>query len=180
MRAAPAVEAPLADGRTERAAIVLLHLIAAGALIAWAATWRSAWQAQLSGPDAGRWWPALAAAAWLLGAAWLGRWQACRCLPGTAQGLGWTGQYWTCLMSGVPAQASTPLPVHRLASVAVQLDLGPWLLLRLRPLAAHPPVCWAVARRAAAGSHWHGLRVALQHHAVLQPVPEGRVGPGLL
>ncbi len=157
MRAAPIVDAALAAGRAERAAVLLLHLVAAVALMAWVASWRDAWGAWLPGwPQQTAWaWPSLAALG-LLAAAVLGRWQALGWLPQRPRRLRWNGQAWACVEAGRAVD---------LLAVSVQIDLGPWLLLRLQPAAPSAPCTWAVARARAAGADWHALRVALQHHA---------------
>ena len=147
MRSAPAVDAPLASGQAERALIMLLHgcaLAVAGVWLAdtgWAATLNLNW------PPA--FWSAITG---LLGLGW-GREVARRLLPSTPWHLQWTGLAWH-LHDDTPEQ-----PVQ----VDLQIDAGRWLLLRCRHAVGGSR--WAVARAGAAGSAWHGLRVALQAHA---------------
>jgi len=163
MRAAPAVDAALRAGGPERVLITGAHALAGALLAAWAG-------ARAEAPPWSIWSTALAAA---LLAAGLGAVLARRALPpGTAR-LGWDGQGWrlhTAPAAGRPA-AADPIP---LAQVVATLDLGPWLLLRLRP-ADGGPVRWQVAGARAAGPAWHGLRVALAAHGGL---PAAAAGPG--
>jgi hypothetical protein len=101
--------------------------------------------------------------AWASAAAWLAghagadaAWGLLGLLPGAAAGwawgprrvseLAWDGQQWHC--DGAPGH------------VAVQFDLHESMLLRWKP---HPTgrARWLLPHRAAAGAHWHALRVAL-------------------
>ena len=168
MRAAPAVDALLADGRQARWLIVGLHLGAMLALLGWAASWQLSGGTPMLAMAAKlpfmAWWLALPG---LLLAGWLGHWQAGRLLPTGAQRLRWDGQAWHWLLDG---------QVRPLAAVSVQIDLGRHLLLRLQGLSPRQ-AGWAVASARAAGRDWHGLRVALQYHALALPAP-GLPGDG--
>jgi hypothetical protein len=138
MRTAPAVDAPLGDGGRERMLSALLYGLCG--------LMTSAWLMSRSEVDVGAWfW-------WLAGgigavAAFVGR-AAWPMAPGR---LRWTGQEW---------QLSDGVPLRR---VAVQIDVGAWMLLRLSPLGGRPR--WAAVSARQAGPDWHGLRVALQFHA---------------
>lgn len=80
--------------------------------------------------------------------------------------LAWTGRQWTCRS---PFTAE-PQPVDP----DISLDLGSWMLLRLkRP---QGPVVWAAIGRADAGSAWHLLRAAL-YSAHTAARPEGEAAP---
>jgi hypothetical protein len=80
------------------------------------------------------------AAAWLAGhAGWA--WG-----PRRASELAWDGQHWHC--DGVPGR------------IGVQLDFHGCLLLRFVP-GTTGRARWLLPHRAAAGAHWHALRVAL-------------------
>jgi hypothetical protein len=61
--------------------------------------------------------------------------------------LRWDGAQWL-----LDLQATGP--------VAVTIDLGPWLLLRVEGLAGQSPTWLALSRREVHGA-WHGLRAAL-------------------
>jgi hypothetical protein len=144
MHAAPSVDAPLADGRVERALAAALHGVAAFVLVGWLMASADD-RLPPAVRDAGPW---LAAAL----ACWAGLRWARRILPPDPPVLRWNGQHWQLL------------PDVDLARLQVQLDVGAWLLLHWR-CAADGRTGWGVARPAAAGAHWHGLRVALRAHA---------------
>jgi len=80
--------------------------------------------------------PLAAAIGWLA-------WQQAR--P-RVQLLCWDGQTWT--VDGVAGH------------LAVMIDMGPALLLRLRPVPRGRD-CWVAVTRAEAASNWHGLRAAV-------------------
>ena len=84
-------------------------------------------------------WPAGPVAA----AVALGAWQLARPRPQT---LRWDGQLWT--LDGVAGR------------LAVMIDIGPALLLRLRP-DGRRAARWVAVTRNEAGSEWHALRAAL-------------------
>jgi hypothetical protein len=87
-------------------------------------------------------------------AAWLG-WQAVQPMRGM---LRWDGKAW---WHGPHPEAARPL--H---SVDLMMDMGGWMLLRVR---AEPvsrrlrPGRWCGIRHADVGVAWHGLRLALYH-----------------
>lgn len=168
MRAAPAVDAALADGRAERAAVLGLHLMAAVVLIAWLADWFDLWRHAMPWPQFAPWALAALAVAGLTAASVLGHVQARRWLPCRPRRLRWTGQAWDCIDAGRP---------EALSAVCVQIDLGPWLLLRLQPQAPAAQRAWAVARAEVAGADWHALRVALRQHAGRATPAAGDLGP---
>ncbi len=153
MRAAPPVDAALAEGRAERMLITLLHAGSGALLAIWLAL-----QAE---------WPlraplilgAVAGAALLAPVGW---WLARRALPPSPGRLGWDGQRW----SDVGAHGAQPLQ-----RLVVALDLGAWVLLRLHP--AGGGAVWRVASATSAQSAWHGLRVALAAHAGAAPAAAG-------
>lgn len=100
---------------------------------------------------------AASGAAWVAGHAGLSpAWGLLAAAPGAALGwvlgpsrraeLAWDGAGWAC--------------DHAPGTVAVQLDLQRLLLLRWEPRAGGA-ARWLVADAAAAGAHWHALRVAL-------------------
>lgn len=153
MRAAPAVDAALSAAQVARAWVVLLHLACALVLVAWAEAW--GWL-----PVA---WPVANAVVGPL-AALLGACQARQWLPRAPQRLRWDGQCWSLLGQGRWVT---------LSAVAVQIDLGPAMLLRLRPAAPGQPARWIWATPRAAAADWHGLRVALRHHAGITAAPSG-------
>jgi hypothetical protein len=70
--------------------------------------------------------------------------------------LAWDGDCWT--VDGVPGRLD------------VMMDLGGWLLLRLRPTAAGHSR-WAAVTAREAGPALHGLRVAAYSHATEQDLP---------
>jgi hypothetical protein len=74
--------------------------------------------------------------------------------------LGWDGAAWQCRLASSDDRLLRACPVRP----AVQLDLGPWMLLRLHRLAAECRTgCprWVAVSRRGAGTAWTGLRVAL-------------------
>ena len=153
MHSAPPIEVDLAAGRDERIVIMLLYAACAAVLACWLA-------AQLNLPV----WPPLLLATPL--AAMLGWWVACGLLPRQPRRLGWSGQCWqlrTGLAAGGVASSAQASPVP-LRQLDLQLDAGGWLLLRWQQ-ADGRHAGWGIARAAAAGSGWHGLRIALQAHA---------------
>ncbi len=154
MRAAPPVDALLADGRLERVVITLLHASAGALLATWLAL-HAEW------PLATPAWLCVLAAAAVLAA--IGLRLARRALPPSPGRLRWDGQAW----HSVGAVAEQPLQ-----RLVVALDLGTWVLLQLHPVAGR--VRWRVASASSAQAAWHGLRVALAAHAgVARPVAGG-------
>lgn len=142
MRAAPAVSVRCAGGAFWRAWSALLPAVAVAAFVAWA------------GGHLGH--PGLGAAAGLGLAGALAAW-AWRRSPGRATQLAWDGQRWT-------ADEAT-------GALAVMLDLGPWMLLRVHSAAGWRASRWLAVGRREAGASWHLLRVA----AYARPAAEPRV-----
>jgi hypothetical protein len=131
----PPVSVRCGGSRAWTWAVAGLAALTGGALGAWLAAWGGVPQAALLSM-------ALAAAAAGL---------ACRPWvrpPGAL--LAWDGGQWR--VDGVPA------------SLQVALDLGPWMLLRLRPepdtVPRVRPSRWLPVAASEAGPAWHGLRVA--------------------
>ncbi len=84
-------------------------------------------------------WPALVVALVAAGAAW-------HLLQEAPRELRWDGQVWS--LDAAPGQ------------LGVMIDLGPALLLRLRPT-ARGGARWLAVTRREAGAAWHPLRAAL-------------------
>lgn len=159
MRAAPPAQATLSGGQTERRLVLALHLVTALVLVVWLSQ-----RFDLPWPV-----PGVAVSVGMSGLGW---WLARRLMPDASGALRWDGQQWALL----PTTAQ-PVPVQWLT---VQLDLGPWLLLRLRLADSPHRSVWRALNQESAGSSWHGLRVALQAHGGQdrQPaVPGLGVGP---
>jgi hypothetical protein len=136
MRAAPAVQATLGPDRG--------WAVFTGGASALALAGVGAWAAQ--GFGASGWAMVLAA----LPAALMG-WVTGGRLLATPHGtLRWDGAAWSWQAQGGPA---TP------TGVAVIIDLGPWMLLRLRPAGAG--AIWLPAGQGACRPAWHALRAAL-------------------
>lgn len=157
MRAAPPVDAPLADCRFERMLITLLHACAGVLLAAWGVL-HAEW------PLGSAALAAVVAAGGLMAAvgAWLGR----LALPPSPGRLRWDGQGWHMMR----LQAGQPL-----VRLVVALDLGTWVLLQLQP--AQGRACWRIASLGSAQAAWHGLRVALGAHAGALRPGDGGTAP---
>ena len=136
-------------GRPERVLIGLLYALGAAVLAYWL-------QALAMLPASG--WVWLGDAFGVVGAAGLGALLARRALPPDGHQLLWDGQAWALRLRS-PANPMAAAPPTPLLSVVMTLDLGGWLLLRLRPVTGNTR--WQVARSACVGAAWHGLRVAL-------------------
>jgi len=134
----------LGRGRRERAVVVLLHAVAALALAAGLlARHLPGWQLMGYGGCVG-------IAALLAGAALGARW-----LKPARGTLAWTGAAWSWSTHGRMGVLETVT----LRSVDLRLDLGGWMLLRLRT--GRLPAAWCAVSRREAGVGWHGLRLAL-------------------
>jgi hypothetical protein len=157
MRAAPAVEAALGQGRAERMLITGLHVLAGAGLSRWVVAHVETVVGRL---PAGLSWIVGLVGALALGA--VGFWLARRVLPAEPSRLCWDGASWQ-LSSGWRGESRQEgmVPLRR---VVVSLDLGAWMLLQLAPADGAPPR-WRVASARGVGTAWHGLRVALQAHA---------------
>ncbi|EGJ09939.1 hypothetical protein [Rubrivivax benzoatilyticus] len=140
MRHPPPVAVTCSGGVPWRAAQALLAAAAAGCACAWL-------QAHLGDGHPS---PALALAAALLAAATA--WAGASPRP---LALRWDGSAWMA--------ADTPCRPE------VAIDLGGWMLLRLRP--ARGPARWAAVAAGDAGGRWHGLRTAL-HARSAAPDPD--------
>ncbi len=130
MRAAPAVSVRCTGGPLWRAWCAGLPVLAAAALVSWGFG-----HAGLPGLAAGA---TVCVVGLLLAWAWWRR-------PSHTTVLAWDGQEWT--VDGHPG------------ALAVMLDLGGWLLLRLR-LGGRPSIRWVPVSAREAGTAWHGLRAA--------------------
>jgi hypothetical protein len=141
MRAPPAVSVEAHPGFGWRAVQTLLHAAAAGA----AALWLSR---RIEAGPAGAW--AVACLAVLAGA--LG-WRL-SALP--SMRITWSGARWSLAVAGADA-CDTSAP-------QVMLDLGRWMLLRIRPLDGGR-TRWAALARADAGASWQLFRAAVYSFA---------------
>lgn len=147
MRAAPAVSVRCTGGPLWRAWCALLPALAAGAFAAWVGGHLG--QA-VPGAAIG-----LALAGALLAWAW---WRP----PGRATRLAWDGHHWTADETG--------------GALAVMLDLGPWMLLRLQAAAGWRASRWVPVGRHEAGAAWHLLRAAAYARPPLGPNTTRRAG----
>lgn len=153
MRAAPAVDYPLACSGFWQGGAALCASAACAALAWWAA---SGWETSL--------WLACSLS---LGGATVGAaagWRAGRGRPGQ---LVWNGQSWTLRELRLQAQASVEA-----GSPEIALDWGDWVLLRWhgsirRGWTSHR---WLPLARRDLPRAWHALRVALR---APQPLPGG-------
>ena len=139
MRAAPAVSVRCTGGLGWRAAAAVLPALTIAVLVVWA----------LEHADLAR----MAAAVGLVAGLITGILAWRRLAPRAVQ-LAWDGQTWS--VDGLPG------------ALAVMLDLGPWLLLRLRAPGqggAH----WVPVSAAEVGPAWHALRAAAYSRATAGP-----------
>ena len=135
----PAVEVTLASGRREQGLVAAAYAVAAALVGAWVAVHGIA--------------SILAAA---LVATMLGAWLGLKVFRPMRGSLRWDGQCWRHLRQGGAAH-----PLHR---VDLMMDLGGWVLLRVRAEQAPRrlvPAGWCGISRRDAGGCWHGLRLAL-------------------
>jgi hypothetical protein len=137
MRAAPAVQATLTPDRGWAAFTRGLSALALAGLAAWAA----------QGLGAPGWAMVLAA----VPSALVGWAMGQRFLAAPHGTLRWDGAAWSWHAHGGPAA--------RTGVVAVMIDLGPWMLLRLQPAGAG--AIWLPAAQDACGPAWRALRAAL-------------------
>ena len=151
MRAAPPVDALLAEGRRERLMIVLAYSLAAAVFGHWLAATRVV-EPSLS----------LVLPAALAGAA-LGLAVARHLLPpGIRAALRWTGVGWQW-----GDRACQRVDLH--------LDLGGWMLLRL--VLDQRARRWVIADAGSCGGAWRDLRIALRAHGgalAVRPEPDAR------
>jgi hypothetical protein len=115
----------------------LLHAAAAAAFGHWLTRWL---EVGLAGTGATMVFAGLAA--------WAGwRWSAT-----STWLISWSGAQWSASRVGAEARATAP--------PQVMLDLGHWLLLRIRPADGGRPL-WAALSRVDAGAAWHPFRAAV-------------------
>ena len=142
MKVSPAFEMELRHFGVWRAGVAVLVLLAAASLVAWVASLHS---------------PA-PTVAWLAGGA------ACLVVLASnlartrrPQRLRWDGEAWHLGPAGAAGQDGEAV------DVAVTVDLGVWMLLRVRSLQAPRwrPDAWLPAQRRGHEAHWHALRCAV-------------------
>ncbi|HMW22271.1 MAG TPA: hypothetical protein PKC59_02455 [Burkholderiaceae bacterium] len=161
MRTAPSFRLAAPTCRLWRHTVLAAWLTSGTVLAAWLLTaW---WWLDLDAPKAVA--AGLATALWFLSRP---------TQPALRIDLSWDGQGWWAV---APLSArGEALP----CSVSVAIDLGVWLLLRLRPLAEGPswrrPVHWVALSESAVGPNWHGLRCAL-YSARRMTAPEPALTP---
>jgi hypothetical protein len=132
-----------------RPVLLLLHLLAAATLIAWA------WALSSRGEWITLWWVLPGGLAWLVALGWM---------PLASGQLRWDGQNWLLTESSPHAGA------QREGALALALDAGPWLLLRFRPRGERwrgARSVWIVLGRNASADEWCALR-----RTVYSPRPE--------
>ena len=160
MRTAPALQISLARFGIWRTAVAVLALL--GTLTA--AGWLVGLGAQ-SGVAKGAAMALVAALLWGLGLSLMR-------LP--AHRLSWDGQCWALL--DMAAGGAEPVA----GEISVAIDLGPWMLLRFRPIAAvawqqSMRSTWLPVQRRGIEPQWHALRCAVYSprpvDAVETPVP---------
>ena len=164
-RAAPPVTVALTDLRLWRVFAVVVSVLSIGATAAWLVTWRDATFTD------GVIWPSVVAGFSILLVAVL-LWRHLQ--SGPVQ-LRWDGQCWHWQESGRRSRAAQEV---KTGQVRVAMDLGPWLLLELRPQGRAIPVSrWVPATRRGVGAQWHALRCALYSPPVVpraakKPAPQ--------
>ncbi len=160
MRTAPALQVSLTRFGIWRAAVVLLTSLGTLALAGWLSG-----QDELAGVAKG---VALALVAALFGGLGLSLMRV------PARRLSWDGQCWALL--DMSAGGTEPIA----GEISVAIDLGPWMLLRFRPIAASPwresmQSTWLPLQRRGIEPQWHALRCAVYSprpvDAVETPVP---------
>lgn len=133
MRAAPAVSVTCSLGGGWRCVVTLLPALATGALLAWGAA-----HLQLASASA---WLAVALITFMVA---LLAWRRAR--PKVLL-LAWDGQRWTAAGCA--------------GDLDLMMDLGPWMLLRLRPDDTTRRAVWIPVSAADAGAAQHALRAAV-------------------
>ena len=149
MRTAPALHVSLTRFGIWRAAVVVLTLLGSLTSAGWLIG-----QEGLAGLAKGVAMLAVAALLWVLGLSLMR-------LP--ARRLSWDGQCWTLLDLTAGGTESVA------GDVSVALDLGPWMLLRFRPVAGSAwwqsmqsmHSTWLPVQRHGIGPQWHALRCAV-------------------
>ena len=137
MRAAPAVSVRCSLGGAWRSVVALLPALATAALLAWGAG-HLQWA---SGPA----WLVVVLATCLVA---LVAWRRARPQPLL---LAWDGQRWTA--------------DGHAGDLDLMMDLGPWMLLRLRPDETARRAFWIPVSAADTGAAGHALRAALYSRA---------------
>lgn len=168
MRAPPPFEMDCRETAPWRAAQAALWALAGACLGAWGVTALDALDgplaAALQGPA-----PALAGVLALTAAAAGLGWRLARPLRAH---LAWTGREWVA--------GFAPQPAAGPAQVRLMIDLGGWLLLRVRvpgvPGGPGGRARWLGVARAAAGADWHLLRAALYCPPFELPAPRDQGG----
>ena len=160
MRTAPALQVSLTRFGIWRAAVLVLTLFGTLALAGWLVG-----QEGLTGVARGVSMAVMAALVCGLG-------RSLMRLP--ARRLSWDGQCWALL----DLAAGGPEPVA--GEISVAIDLGPWMLLRFRPITAlawrqSMQSIWLPVQRRGIEPQWHALRCAVYSpravDAVETPVP---------
>jgi hypothetical protein len=148
MKTSPVFEIELRHFGVWRAGVAVLALVACASLAAWYALASDSALAWMGGGAV-----CLVAAACTLGRA------------SRPQRLRWDGQGWW-LGPGAAGQDGAA------TEVSVAVDLGPWMLLRVRPARAPRwrPDAWLPAQRRGHEAHWHALRCAVYSP---RPAPGG-------
>ncbi len=147
MRRAPPIDVMLPGMRQEHLLVRGLLACAAASLGAWMGGWMEVWRVGSVSGVAVLAWAVLAGA--LAGFGWpraSAQWPA---------RLSFDGQHWSLLRA--PGDAAAP------GSLQVMLDLGNWMLLRHRALAAPQRGTWLALRAAHAPGQWASLRAVLFH-----------------
>jgi len=157
MRAAPAFELHITPARGERVVLTLIGGLCASVLASW--VWSHIDAAV--GPVGRRALPWMTAGA---GGALLGALSGWMLAPRGSALLSWRQGSWARSRSGAPALECT---------VQAKVDLGRWLLLRMRP-ADGGPVGWLGVGRGQAGVAWHAMRATLfaPGHGAQRPGPD--------
>ena len=148
-RSAPPVHVLVDRFTVWTAAWIVLWVLAAFCLVAWAAGWAQSATIALAGPF--HWLALIFSGFVLLAGLWCSRF--------SALSLRWDGEQWWL---GTPGEVGVePWPVHPF----VKLDLGTFMLLQLEPRAGVSGNSiryrWLPIQRRGLATQWHGLRCAL-------------------
>jgi hypothetical protein len=161
MRAAASFEIGLQTGLRERVLVSLWSAVSLAAFAAWLAS--HGW-ATVRPDTMPAWVPALAASVsgvLAAAAAWV-------CGRGERATLAWSRGSWL-LTRPAPDAPATP------GSLALMLDLGPWMLLRFRAVDRRASR-WFCIDESAAGPAWHALRAAVYRPVRRGTAPKGPAG----
>jgi len=142
MKVSPAFEMELRHFGVWRAGVATLVLLAVASLVAWAVLSRS--------PAPAKAWLAGGAGCFVVMAVTLAR-------APRPRRLRWDGQAWHLVPLSSVGQDGEAV------DVAVAVDLGAWMLLRVRFVQAPKwrPDAWLPAQRRGHEAHWHALRCAV-------------------